>query len=98
MGLAPAVIGKGVKDSKCRWVHADGEPGDRLRFLLHQRQPAFKEAFNLFFLARLGLQPNPQCHTHICHNASSDDGIWMQTSVSALCTAHIAEVRRWPPR
>jgi hypothetical protein len=40
MRLAPGFIRKRVEDAKTRASYAQGKPGDRLRFLLDNRQTA----------------------------------------------------------
>lgn len=52
MRLAPGFIRKGVEDAKTGAAHAEGEPGDRVRLLLDNRQTALKKLFYLRFLPR----------------------------------------------
>src|SRR5262245_59521115 len=46
VGLAAGLVGEGVEDAEGRGPQAEGEPGDRCRLLLDDRQTAVEEALD----------------------------------------------------
>jgi hypothetical protein len=56
MSFAACLIGKRIEDAECRRPEPQGEPHLRRGFLIRESKPTLKEAGDLGFLSRLGLQ------------------------------------------
>ncbi|MCY1538816.1 hypothetical protein D9M68_743780 [compost metagenome] len=60
MGLQPEVIFEGVEDAEALLAQAQGEPGDGVGLLRHQRQAGAEEILHFGDFARLGFQAYQQ--------------------------------------